>query len=62
MKVRIYDREIFVFSSSSSPSAALSRLEDLETRCPADKAAVLVATHKNLVGMSVLLESDVRRC
>jgi hypothetical protein len=36
---------------SSSPPAALSRLESPETRCPADKAAVLVAAHKNVVGM-----------
>jgi len=40
-------------NSSPLPSAALSRLENLETRCPADKAAVLVTAHKNLVGMSL---------
>jgi hypothetical protein len=49
-------------NSSSSPSAALSRLEDLETRCPADKAAALVAAHKNLVGMSLLLDSGIDQC
>ena len=30
--------------------AVLSRLENPETRCPADKAAVLVAVHKTVVG------------
>jgi hypothetical protein len=43
--------DFFLPHSSSSPSAALSRLENPETRCPADKAAVLVAAHKNVVGM-----------
>ena len=33
------------------PLSALSRLGNLETRCPSDKAAVLVAAHKNVVGM-----------
>ena len=51
-----------LLNGTSSPAAALSRLENLETRCPADKAAVLVAAHKNLVGMSLLPESDAGHC
>ena len=46
--------------SSSSPSTALSRLEDPETQCPADKAAALVAAHKDVVGMPLLLGSCSR--
>jgi hypothetical protein len=35
---------------STFTHAVLSRLENSDTRCPADKAAVLVAAHKTLVG------------
>ena len=37
------------------PRAVLSQLENPETRCPADKAAVLVAAHKTVVGTRPLL-------
>ena len=37
------------------PRAVLSQLENPETRCPADKAAILVAAHKTVVGTRPLL-------
>ena len=42
---------LFFLAHLRRPPAALSRLENPETRCPADKAAVLVAAHRNVVGM-----------
>jgi hypothetical protein len=55
VKVRVLERRdsILLHSLSFAP-VALSWLENPETRCPADKAAVLVAAHKNLVGRSPL--------
>jgi hypothetical protein len=39
---------------STFTRTVLSRLENSDTRCPADKAAVLVAAHKTVVGTRLL--------